>query len=302
MPTPAQPSTTTQPVEAQNVASQGLDTLSATHASDTAGNTFAPRYLDGFPTTAPADTTLGSIDTLPVMEVPTAGEAVPFARSPLHDTPSMALLIAGLIAVALCYHTGYKYIENFFHYMFSTRRRENLFEDHTVNETSILAALIANTCIVEGFLVYLAVQLLRPQWTASLQSSVFLHIGAFCLMAVGFYAAQWLIYKVIGYTFSDKEGTRLWLDGFKSSQSLLGLLLLPVLILLMVFTANGKMLLAIAGLLYLVVRLIFIYKGYRIFYSNLSSYLYFILYLCAVEIVPLVIMTGVTIWICDLLQ
>ena len=109
---------------------------------------------------------------LSVMEVPHVSEALPFARSPLHDTPSMVLLMLGLIAVALCYHTGYKYIENFFHYMFSTRRRENLFEDHTVNETSILAALIANTCIVEGFIIYFAVQLLMPDKAASLQGSL----------------------------------------------------------------------------------------------------------------------------------
>ena len=284
---------TATPVEKQNLASPQADTAAAHYKL---------QYADGFPVTAAADTALGSIDTLAVIEVPAAGEAMPFTRSPLHDTPSMALLIAGLIAVALCYHTGYKYIENFFHYMFSTRRRENLFEDHTVNETSILAALIANTCIVEGFLVYLAVQLLRPDLAVSLQGNVFLHIGAFCLMAMGFYVIQWLVYKVLGYTFSDKEGTKLWIDGFKASQAFLGLLLLPVLILLLVFTAYGKLLLSIAALLYLVARLIFIYKGFRIFYSNLSSFLYFILYLCAVEIVPLVILTGVTIWLCDILQ
>jgi hypothetical protein len=277
------------------------DTVTSPAAADTVAH-YTPQYLDGFPVTAAADTSLGSIDTLAVMEVPPKGEAVPFARSPLHDTPSMVLLIAGLIAVALSYHTGYKYIENFFHYMFSTRRRENMFEDHTVNETSILAALIANTCIVEGFLIYMAVQLLRPDLAPSLQSNTFLHIGAFCTIAVGFYAIQWLIYKIMGYTFSDKEGTKLWLDGFKATQALLGLVLLPVLVLLMVYTSHGKMLLGVAALLYLVARVIFIFKGFRIFYSNLSSYLYFILYLCAVEIVPLVILTGVTIWICGILQ
>ena len=277
------------------------DTATSPAAADTVAH-YSPQYLDGFPVTAAADTTLGSIDTLAVMEVPPKGEAMPFARSPLHDTPSMVLLIAGLIAVALSYHTGYKYIENFFHYMFSTRRRENMFEDHTVNETSILAALIANTCIVEGFLIYMAVQLLRPDLAPSLQSNTFLHIGAFCTIAVGFYAIQWLIYKIMGYTFSDKEGTKLWLDGFKATQAFLGLVLLPVLVLLMVYTSHGKMLLGVAALLYLVARVIFIFKGFRIFYSNLSSYLYFILYLCAVEIVPLVILTGVTIWICGILQ
>lgn len=275
----------------------------STAMTDTAAaKDFSPQYLDGFPTSTAADTSLGNIDTLTVMEMPPKGKALPFARSPLHDTPSMALLIAGLIAVALSYHTGYKYIENFFHYMFSTKRRENLFEDHTVNETSILAALIANTCIVEGFLVYMAVQQLRPTLVSSLQGNTFLHIGLFCAMMLGFYVIQRLVYKMIGYTFSDKEGTKLWLDGFKSSQAMLGLLLLPVLVLLMVFTSHGKMLLFLAVLLYLVARLIFIYKGFRIFYSNLSSYLYFILYLCAVEIVPLVILTGVTNWICDIYQ
>ena len=301
MPVNANTTDTALHVETQNPAAHVADSAAA-HQSDTAAVQYKPQYLDGFPVTAPADSALGSIDTLAVMEVPPAGEATPFARSPLHNTPSMVLLMTGLIAVALCYHTGYKYIENFFHYMFSTRRRENLFEDHTVNETSILAALIANTCIVEGFIIYFAVQLLRPELAPSLRDSVFLHIASFCALAAGFYTTQWLVYKVLGYTFSDKEGTRLWLDGFKSSQSLLGLVLLPVLVLLLVYTAHGKMLLYIAALLYLVVRLIFIYKGFRIFYSNLSSVLYFILYLCAVEIAPLVIMTGVTIWICGILQ
>ena len=245
---------------------------------------------------------MGSINTLPMMEMPSTSQAQEFVRSPLHDTLSMALLIAGMLAVALSYHTGYKYIGNFFHYMFSTRRRENLFEDHTFNETKILAALIAHTCIVEGFLVYFAVQLLRPSLAASLQASVFPHIAVFTALTLGFYIVQWLVYKVMGFTFSDNVGSKLWLDGFKASQAFLGLLLLPVLFLLMLYPSSGKMLLTMAALLYLVARLIFIWKGLRIFYSNLSSIIYFILYLCAVEIVPLVIMTGVTIWICGILH
>ena len=253
------------------------------------------------PFTASPTTAAPTADTVTVMEVPAPGEARPFASSPLHDTPSMVLLLVGLLGVALSYHTGYKYIENFFHNMFSTRRRENLFEDHTVNETSIQVALIANTCIVEGFLIYLTVQLLQPALAASLQASVFPHIAAYCGLAAGFYIVQWMVYKVLGYTFSDKIGSRLWIDGFKASQAFLGLLLLPVLVLLMLYPAHGKLLIGAAALLYLVGRLIFIYKGFRIFYSNLTSIVYFILYLCAVEIVPLAIMAGVTHWISGIL-
>ena len=272
------------------------------HAADAVESYYAPQYIDGFPAAAQSDTVLGGVNGLPVMEVPVGGEALSFARSPLHDTPSMALLLVGLLAVALCYHSGHKYIENFFHYMFSTRRRENLFEDHTVHETSIQAALVANTCIVEGFIIYFAVQLLWPALASSLQQGIFLHVAAFTGVALVFYAAQWVAYKVLGYTFLDTVASKLWIDGFKASQAFLGLVLLPVLFLLMLYPAHGKLLLWVAASLYLVGRLIFIIKGFRIFYSNLSSIIYFLLYLCAVEIVPLVLVTGLTYWFSGILQ
>ncbi len=271
--------------------------IDSTQHNDTAVGPYSPQYLEGFPTTQAGDSALGKIDTLAVMEIPDGAEAQPFTRSPLHDTPSMALLLAGMLAVALSYHKGYKYIENFFHYMFSTRRRENLFEDHTVNETGILTALIGNTCIVEGFLIFAAVRMLCPALAPALQANVFSHIAIYCGIAVLFYVGQWLVYKVLGYTFSDKQGTKLWIDGFKATQAFLGLLLLPVLILLMLYPYHGKLLLSIAASLYLIARLVFIFKGFRIFYGNLSSILYFLLYLCAVEIVPLAILASVTYWI-----
>ena len=271
--------------------------IDSTQHNDSAVGPYSPQYLEGFPTTQAGDSALGKIDTLAVMEIPDGAEAQPFTRSPLHDTPSMALLLAGMLAVALSYHKGYKYIENFFHYMFSTRRRENLFEDHTVNETGILTALIGNTCIVEGFLIFAAVRMLCPALTPVLQANVFPHIAIYCGIAVLFYVGQWLVYKVLGYTFSDKQGTKLWIDGFKATQAFLGLLLLPVLILLMLYPYHGKLLLSIAASLYFVARLVFIFKGFRIFYGNLSSILYFLLYLCAVEIVPLAILASVTYWI-----
>ena len=281
------------------VTHQSVDTLSPANIVE---HPHALQHVDGFPVVEAGDSlATEGLNTTSVMEVPTAGKAQPFARSPLHDTPSMALLIAGLLAVALSYHKGYKYIENFFHYMFSTRRRENLFEDHTVNETSIQAALIANTCIVEGFLIFSAVLQFWPVFTPQLQHNVFGHIAPYSGLAVAFYVIQWLVYKVLGYTFSDKIGSKLWIDGFKASQSLLGLALLPIAVLSMLYPAHGKLLLSVGVALYLAARLIFIYKGFRIFYGNLPSILYFLLYLCAVEMVPLVIMTSVTYWISGIL-
>ena len=47
--------------------------------------------------------------------------------------------------------------------------------------------------------------------------------------------------------------------------------------------------LEIGLLVYFVARIMFIVKGIRIFYNKITSILYFILYLCTLEIIPLIL-------------
>ena len=262
-----------------------------------------PHFLDGFPTdSTAADTTIESMTALPTMQEPLAGKGKTFTSNPLHDTSCMALMLTGLFLIMVSYRTGYKYLENLMHNMFSTRRRENLFEDHTLNETRILTALTINTCIMEGMLIYMGVFQWIPALQTSLQNNIFLHVGLFCIIALAFYLAQLCAYNLIGHVFSDGVNTKLWTDGFKAIHSLLGLLLFPVVAVLLVSLQLTKVLLICAISLYFCARIVFICKGFRIFYSNLPSLVYFILYLCAVEIVPIAILTAGIVSFCNLLQ
>ncbi|MBP3590263.1 MAG: DUF4271 domain-containing protein, partial [Muribaculaceae bacterium] len=45
--------------------------------------------------------------------------------------------------------------------------------------------------------------------------------------------------------------------------------------------------------IYVSARLIFIIKGFKIFYNGFISLIYFILYLCTLEIVPLICIGGI---------
>ena len=113
---------------------------------------------------------------------------------------------------------------------------------------------------------------------------------------------QHALYATLGYVFGDTVSRRLWISGFKASQSLLGLLLFPVTALLLLFPAAIELLLSIAAVLYALVRIVFVFKGLRIFFNKFSQSLYFILYLCSVEIVPLVIFAMLLVAICTQLQ
>ena len=290
---------------AQHITSQPSATADTSIASvgvDSNALQLHPQYLDGFPDSATCDTTIASMSSLPTMEMVEGQEPQPFSQSPLHDTSSMGLMLAGLLLIVISYRSGYKYLENLAHNMFSIRRRENLFEDHTVNETQILTALIINTCIMEGLLMYLGVDTWVPSLHSSLHSKVFLHTGLFSVVALLFYFAQLGAYNVIGHVFSDSINSKLWIDGFNASQSLLGLLLFPVVSVALIMPTMANTMLICAISLYFCARIVFICKGFRIFYSNLPSLVYFILYLCAVEIVPLVLLSSGIVFLCHLLQ
>jgi len=287
--------------KAQHIA-QPDTTTHDTAAVDTSHLYHAPLYADSFPSLSAADSAAAPLTAVPVMpQVP--GES-PTARghSLIHDTGAMGLLLAALFFLVVSYRTGYKYLENLWHNLFSVRRRESLFEQGTVSETQILSALIGLTCTLEGLLGYQAVSLWRPALQPSIQSAMSLHVLLFVGLALVFYLLQVVGYNLLGYVFSDRDSTRVWLDGFKASQALLGLLLFPVVAVSLAQPSTVKIMLIIAIFFYFCTRFAFICKGFRIFYSNLLSLVYFILYLCSVEIVPLVLICGGTITICNYLQ
>lgn len=233
-----------------------------------------------------------------VMEMPAGVAPTPVPPSPLRSPVVMGLMMLVAMAVVLSYRTGYKYLENFVRNMFSTRRRENLFDDHTVNETKILTALIGLSCVMQGFALMVGMSLAVPSLASGILRSPALSLGLGAAVVLAYYLLQLLVYHVLGYVFTDSISTRLWIDGFKATQSLLGLLLLPVIgVMLLKPELSTPMLLVAAGL-YICARLVFICKGFRIFYGNLSSIVYFILYLCSLEIVPLAMLGAGTIYLC----
>ena len=282
--------------------SQQVSVDSAT--TDSANTYYAPQYADAFPTQNSGIDTLhnNALNSLPVMPMPEPQTAAPNVQSPLRSTGAMGLMLLSAFLITISYKSGYKYIEHFFHNMFSTRKRENVFYDHTLSETRMMSALIFNTCIMMGTTIFFAVSHWVPSLAPFLHQHVFLHIAIFTALALLFYLLQLALYKMLGYVFSDKINTTLWLNGFKASQSLLGLLLFPIVCIMLVFENSVNFMLILAVLLYFSARIVFICKGFRIFFNNLSSTIYFILYLCSAEIVPPILFCVGTISLCTILQ
>ena len=230
-----------------------------------------------------------------------ATAATPRTVSPLYDNGSMLLVLAVIFITTVSYRKGYKYVADFFHNISSVRERQNLFEDHTVKETQIMTALTANTCIFGAILLYIAYGFLYHP-TEPAATPVFGFVAALSAFAALYHIAMLGLCWLLGFIFSDKLSTGLWLDGVKASASMLGVMLAPITFAILIFPAFVKTGLIMAIILYFLARIIVIYKAFRIFFNNLQSLLYFILYLCSVEIVPVVLSFAGAMNLCRILH
>lgn len=204
---------------------------------------------------------------------------------PGYDSGVLCLLIAVFLLLAFNLRHCSTYIKNFSYDLWSVRRTDNTFVVRTFSETGIQISIVLLTCLCEGIIINAAL----TSRGLSTPLPNFPEIGALFVVAGLYYVWQLCAYRLVGYVFTDKLSARQWLKGFNASQALLGLLLtIPALIVL--FNPGGAAIVAGIGVVcYLIARLIFIFKGFRLFYDNFGSLLYFILYLCTLEIVPVVL-------------
>ncbi len=216
-----------------------------------------------------------------------AGES-PMERTllPGYDSGVLCLLIGIFLILAYNFRHYSTFIKNFSTDLWSVRRRENTFSVRTFSETGIQMSVVLLACVSEGIIV----NSVMTREGVSGPLSTFGAIAAVTLVALLYYLWQLAAYRTVGYVFTDKVSSRLWLKGFNASQSLLGLALVaPALVVL--FNPGAVVVVFPMGVLfYFMARFIFICKGFRLFYDNFGSLIYFILYLCTLEIVPLVLL------------
>ena len=196
----------------------------------------------------------------------------------------LAMISAIFLLMLLSYKQCRRIFSSMGRELWSTRPRENAFDEHTANESRVVVLMGLQWCVYTALLLYSHINsahALDPHLA-------FRDTAVLTALMCGWYLAQLCAFNLLGYTFSTPEGQRRYVQGYTASQSLMGFtLIIPALV--SIFYPAATPATTIAGIcLYTIFRLIFIFKGFRIFYDKISSLLYFILYLCTLEIIPVI--------------
>lgn len=235
-----------------------------------------------------APTSAAETATMTLGKIPYTTGIRPSERQllPGYDSGVLCMLIGVFLLLAYNFRHYSTYLKNFSYDLWSVRHTDDSFGVRTFSETGIQVSVVLLACLCEGIIVNAG---LSVGGVTRGTLPTYVVIGGLMLIASLYYLWQLLAYRVVGYVFTDKISARQWLKGFNASQALLGLALtIPALVVLFNPEQAGVVLI-IGATCYILARLIFIFKGFRLFYDNFGSLLYFILYLCTLEIVPPVI-------------
>jgi hypothetical protein len=179
-----------------------------------------------------------------------------------------------------------KYIVDLFALMFKSNLKSKQIKDQLLNTQ--LPSIVLNVfyTIVMGVFCYLIIQFYNP----SLEKKHFIII-MLSIIAIGcVYLVKYLSLQCMGWLFGAKEVANTYIFTVFYFNKIVGILLLPVVVFLLLNTALTNTLIIISLFLFVVLL------AYRYLKSYLSlqkltqvSQFHFFLYLCTVEIMPLLL-------------
>ena len=234
-----------------------------------------------------ADTVTGQeyIPTIPLREGLPGRERT--GNAPLHDDTFFALLLAGLVVFLLFIRHRKRILSwqsdgKTEHYRDSNRSK------HLLGINAHLRNLfLAYTFLVEGALG--AIALFVVGQPLPLSGGYAVNTLLLALPSALYFLLQQGIFVLLAAIFSSDARGREWCDTHLIINLLLGIGLFPFAFVATYLPEAAQTCLICAIILYLLTRILFIIKGVKLFLRDFRCLLYFILYLCALEIAPLLL-------------
>ena len=217
-------------------------------------------------------------------------EGVPVPYTVSNDNTITALLLGCFVMAMVAFSVSRNFIEkqirSFFHI---GRRKESVTE--TDYEVRFQLFLIAQTALLASILYYFFAHggnNGRPECASHLGT-----IGCFCGIFMGYFLLKHLTYGFVNWVFFDRRSNRQWNHTWLFLSSLEGVLLFPVVLLQVYFSLSANAALVCILIVMLFVKMLAFHKGYSIFFKRKGVGLQIILYFCALELMPLMVLWGI---------
>ncbi len=166
----------------------------------------------------------------------------------------------------------------------TSKERASLFDDTTPSDIRYTVALLFLTCILAGFCVYDYFSDHNALLFRVLPHELLLGIYMACMFLA--FGLKWFLYSFVNWTFFDTSKNVIWMDAYFTVVMGAGFLLFPVVLLIVYFDLSTQITLFVVGFVIIFAKILLLYKCIHNFFNKIHGVFHFILYFCAVEIIP----------------
>lgn len=213
---------------------------------------------------------------------PLAGLPIPYSPR-MDEWVTVVLLVCFFLSSWVLSHSR-KYLLQQGRDFLLHRERSDLFATSTGSDVRFLLLLIGQTCVLSGVYLFDCFSSVHPVLTESLPSWKLM--GFYMVICSGYVFAKWLLYSFLGWIFFDKEKVSLWIESYSTLLYYLGFALFPLVLFTVYFNVGFKIVLKIGLILFSILKILSLYKWLKLFCGNLYGCFLLILYFCALEIIP----------------
>lgn len=219
-----------------------------------------------------------------VQEVDSGFEGTPISYSPRTDDAIALTLLACFFLSSIALARGKKFLSQQVKDFVLHRERTSIFDSSTAADVRYLLVLVLQTCVLSGITFLNYFHDTCPALMDHVSSLLLLGIYVgFCL---AYFLLKWLLYMFLGWTFFDKNKTNIWLESYSALIYYVGFALFPFVLFLVYFDLSLTNLVIIGSIILIFTKILMFYKWIKPFFHQFSGLFLLILYFCALEIVP----------------
>ena len=219
-----------------------------------------------------------------VQEVDSGFEGTPISYSPRTDDAIALTLLACFFLSSIALARGKKFLSQQVKDFVLHRERTSIFDSSTAADVRYLLVLVLQTCVLSGITFLNYFHDTCPALMDHVSSLLLLGIYVgFCL---AYFLLKWLLYMFLGWTFFDKNKTNIWLESYSTLIYYAGFALFPFVLFLVYFDLSLTNLLIIGTIILIFAKILMFYKWIKLFFHQFGALFLLILYFCALEILP----------------
>ena len=168
------------------------------------------------------------------------------------------------------------------------RERSSIFAISSGTDTRFLLTLILQTCVLAGIYLFICFSDLYPEIVRTTPPSFFLF--SYIAGCILYFFLKWSVYSMLGWIFFDKGTVDFWMTSYSTLLYYMGFGLF-LSILMAIYLNFSLQNCVIIGLSLLgLVKILMLYKWIKLFCHNLFGSFLLILYFCALEISPCIML------------